>query len=584
MGIAASPGIAIGPVYLYAREQHTVDREAVAVEQVEAEVERFEGAIAKAERDLSKIIALTREKLGEESATIFEAQLLMLRDQAVYQTVVETIRRDHCNAEYAVTAVMGRHRRLMEASSSEYLRERAYDLLDVEDRIIRHLRRGQILSAIDPHTIVVAQELTAADIILFSRRGIIGCVMGHGGPTSHVSIMARALGVPTIVGVHGITEAVHPGDVLILDGICGQVIANPGPVALEQYRHRAWRYQRLQVEDKALVQLPAETMDGHRVRLEANLEFREELPLLKEYGADGIGLFRTEMALLMQGKLSVSEDEQFETFRQVVAATAPQPTTLRVLDLGGDKLLPMAHREHNPFLGWRGIRLMLDKHDLLVPHLRAMLRASAFGPMRLLLPMVTTREEVQQFFDVLEEVKAALAAEGQPLLARVPVGIMVEVPATALMADQFAPLVDFFSIGTNDLTQYLLAVDRGNDLVAHLYQDLHPALLHLIRQVVEVARRHAIPVSLCGELATNPRAVPILVGLGLDTLSASPVYLPAMKRIIRSMRLTEGQALARAAVEAPDPQHVHTLLDQWLAEHGCAPLFFQQPAPGERPR
>lgn len=573
-GIGVSPGIAIGPAYLYARVSFEVEERSIDPEQIEGEKDRFEHAVKRAERDLHKIIAITREKLGEDSATIFEAQLLMLRDEAMYPEVVSFIEKKGINAGYAVQTVMSKHRQVMEASDSEYLRERSNDLLDIQDRIIRHLRRGRILSAVDEESIVIAENLTAADIILFSRRGILGCAMDFGGPTSHVSIMARALGVPAVVSTHGATKEVSTGDLVILDGIRGELIVNPDEATLESYRVKQKRYERLLQEDKQLVNQPAETLDGHPVLLQANLELREEIPLMEENGAKGVGLFRTEMLLLMEGRAIVTEEEQAIEYTKVVEAVAPHTTTFRILDLGGDKLLPMGHREHNPFLGWRGIRIMLDKPELMTPQLRAILRASAKGPTRLLLPMITRIGEVRRFKEMLAETMDALDKEGVAFDRDIPVGVMVEVPSVALQAELFAKEVDFFSIGTNDLTQYVLAVDRGNDLVAEIYNELHPAVLELIRMTSEAAHKEGIPVSLCGELATNLRAVPVLLGLGVDSLSASPVYLPAMKRVIRAMKRSEGEALAARALASSDPEEFRRFMDRWLEEHACGVSFF----------
>lgn len=572
-GIAVSPGITIGPAYVHAREAIEVEERILEPELVDQEVASLHEAIERSERDLNKIIAVTREKLGEDSADIFEAQRLMLFDDAVRGEAERCIRRDRFEASYALHRVMQRHRKILEASGNDYFRERAHDLQDVEDRIIRHLRRGRLISAVDPSHIVVSENLTAADIILFSRRGILGCAMDYGGLTSHVSIMARSLGVPAVVSLHGLAGSIATGDLLVLDGLRGRVVVNPDDATLDAYRRRKDRFERLRAEEKSLVHLEPETVDGHRVRLEANLELRDEVSFVAEYGAQGIGLFRTEMLFLVEGRLSVSEEDQFRIYQAVVSAVAPAPVTLRVLDLGGDKLLPVAHREHNPFLGWRGIRVLLDKPDLLMPQLKAILRASAFGNVRILIPMVTDVGEVRQVRALLARAREELRSEGRAFADNVPVGVMVEVPSVALLADRFAAESDFFSIGTNDLTQYALAVDRGNDLVSKLFRDLHPAVLHLVRKTLEAARRRGIPVSVCGELAANLRAVPILVGMGVDALSMSPVYLPGVKRVIRSMSKEEGQLLAREALESDDADEVAARLDRWLEEHGCGVPF-----------
>ncbi|HEX7070330.1 MAG TPA: phosphoenolpyruvate--protein phosphotransferase, partial [Rhodothermales bacterium] len=578
-GIGVAHGIAIGPAFLYARESLTVVERQIDAGEVHAELERFEEAVGRSERDLRKIASVARDKLGDASADIFEAQALMLRDDALYEAVVRRIRSDLTSADSAVQAVMSKHRQLMMASDSEYLRERADDLQDVQERIIRHLRRGRIMSNIDHGSIVVAENLTAADIILFSRRNILGCATDFGGATSHVSIMARALDVPAVVGMHGITDVVQNGDLLVLDGLQGQVIVNPSDETLNYYREQQKRFQRFLQEQKHLAPLPPETLDGHRVVLRANLEFREELRLLTEYGAEGIGLFRTEILFLMRGRITLSEDAQYELFRSIVEASRPHPVTFRVLDLGGDKMLPMAHREQNPFLGWRGIRVLLDKPDILIPQLRAIFRASAHGPTRVLLPMVTNLDEVRRFYEHCEQVREDLAREGVPFDEHIQVGIMVEVPAVALMAHQFAPDVDFFSIGSNDLTQYALAVDRGNDLVSDKFDELHPAVLALMKSTVDAAHANGISVSICGEIAGNPRATALLVGLGVDELSASPTYLPEVKRIVRSMHLSKAKALAESALLAGSAAEVDRMVDDWLAENACEVSQFV-----ERPR
>ncbi len=583
-GVGVSPGIAIGPVYVYSRTIFEAAPRKVPPEEVENEVRRFEEAVQRAERELAKIAAVAREKIGEASASIFEAQALMLRDEALYNEVVELIRREHWTADYAVQRVMDEHRQRWEASGSQYLIERVNDLIDVEQRLIRILQRGRIISKIDPETIVVAENLTAADVVLFSRRRILGFVTEYGGPTSHVAITARALGVPAIVSAHGVTEWARNGDTIILDAITGKVVIRPRPETLTYYRRRQEWYREILEKQKELRELPAETLDKHRVRLEANLEFQEELPLLKEYGAEGIGLFRTELQFLAEGRF-IPEESQFELYRTVLEGVKPFAATFRLLDIGGDKVLPLAHREHNPFLGWRGIRILLDRaEELLYPQLRAILRASAYGEARILIPMVSVLEELVAFYDIFEEVKRDLAKEDVPFDEEIPVGIMVEVPSAALLAHVFAEYVDFFSIGTNDLTQYTLAVDRGNDMVAHLYEELHPAVLRLIKQSVDAAHAHGISVSLCGEMASRPRATPILVGLGIDALSMSPAFLLEIKQVLRALTLTEAREIATKALEQPDAPAVLQLVNHWMAEHLPELARFLEIGPDTEPK
>ena len=571
-GMGVSRGIAIGSVYLYTRDELMVDQRTLKEEDIELEIERFQQAVARSLKELNKIKSVAQEKLGAESAGIFEAQSLMLLDNTFISFVEHRVRTSMSNASHAIKAFISISRSRMEESSSDYFRERANDLLDVQDRLIRNLQRRKLLSAIEPNSIVVSENLTAADIILFSRRNILGCAMDLGGPTSHVSLMARGLGVPAIINMRTVTTHVETGDYVILDGFNGKLIVNPSERTLAGYRRLQERYQRLLEDEQSLIPLPSETLEGEEITLLANLEFSEEIDLVKKYGAKGVGLFRTEFLFLMNGLGDYDEEAQYETYRETVEAVSPGVTTFRLLDLGGDKLMPMAHREHNPFLGWRGIRILLDKPELLRPQLRALYRAAQNGPLRILVPMVSCLEEITRLKCIIAEVEKELVAEGMSPLPSVPLGIMVEVPSVALMADKYAAEVDFFSIGTNDLTQYLLAVDRGNNKVADLYHELDPAVLTVIKHTVDAANRHNIPVSLCGELASDPLATAILIGLGVKELSASPTFLPEIKRVIRSMRRLEAEQLAEKVINIFDAAiRKETLLD-WLRDH--APDYY----------
>ena len=571
-GIAVAPGVAIGPAYLYAAGAYQAEPEQLSTDDVDAELRRFERAVARSERELGKITVIARQKLGGASSGIFDAQALILRDSQFYDAVVRHVREHGSGAGWAVQSVLAEHRHRLEGAASASLRERAADFLDVQNRVLRNLQQGQAVSRIDRDRVVVAENLTAADVLLFSRHGVLGVVLDFGGPTSHVSIMARALGVPAVVSLHGLAEHVRRDDVVIVDGFSGAVIVNPEPDTLAAARDKAERFESLAQDRQSLVAAPSETKDGHRVTLRANVEFREEFPLLHEFGARGVGLFRTEMLFLTQGR-ALDEEQQFEVYRDAVQAAAPDPVTFRLLDLGGDKVLPMSRREANPMLGWRGMRILLDKPDVLRPQLRAILRAAAqapdAAPAQILLPMVSSLGEVLAFRKTLEATIAELAADEIDHRADLAVGIMVEVPATALLAETFARHVDFFSIGTNDLTQFVLAVDRGNDLVADLYRELHPAVLSLIARTVDAAEAAGIPVSLCGEIAADPRVTPLLVGLGIDVLSASPAYLTLVKRVLRAFTLDEAQDLARRALRQPDADSVGRLLDYFLACHNA---------------
>ena len=570
-GIGVAPGVAIGPAYLFAAGAYQAEPEALDQVAVEAEIDRFERAIQRSERELRKITVVAKQKLGDSSAGIFRAQALILRDRQFYDAVLEHVREHAAGAGWAVQTVLAEHRRRLEASPNASLRERAADFQDVQNRVLRNLQQGRAHSRIDPNRIVVAENLTAADILLFSRRGVLGVVLDHGGPTSHVSIMARALGVPAVVSLHGLAEKVQPDSVVVVDGFEGTVVVDPEPATLEAARKKAAQFAKMTADQDALVAADSVTKDGVEITLRANVEFREEFPLLHEYGAQGVGLFRTEMLFLTQGR-ALDEEQQYEVYRDAVAAASPDPVTFRLLDLGGDKVLPMAHREANPFLGWRGIRILLDKPDLLRPQLRAVLRAGVVAdapPVRILLPMISGLEEVRAFKRELEVVYSDLEDAGIEHRRDAQLGIMVEVPSVALQAETFAEHVDFFSIGTNDLTQFTLAVDRGNDLVAGLYHELHPAVLAMIARTVEAASGEGIPVSVCGEVAADPRVTPLLVGLGVRTLSASPAYLTLVKRVIRAFTLDEAEDLAQRALRQPDAGSVRRLLNYFLACHNA---------------
>ena len=595
-GVGVSPGVAVGEVYLYEAGAYQATRDRLEPGDEDAEVERFERAIARSERELKKVRTVAQQKLGDGSAGIFDAQALVLRDRQFYDAVIRLIRKRHMGAGWAAQEVLDGIRQRLAASESPLMRERAGDFLDVQARVLRNLQQGRAHSRIDRNRVVVARNLTAADILLFSRRGVLGVVLDFGGPTSHVSIMARALGVPTAVSAHSLSGRIRPGDEIVVDGFSGRVVVNPSPEARERYTAKQARFARLEASRAEVVAQPSETADGHRVALRANVEFPQEFELLHEFGAEGVGLFRTEMLFLTEGR-ALAEAQQPEVYREAVRAAAPHPVTFRLLDLGGDKVLPMARREANPFLGWRGIRILLDKPDLLRPQVRAILRAAAAtdaaadpaadeagapeasgggpgmdpasveSPAKILLPMVCSVDEVRMTRAIIREEADRLEAAGEPHRRDIPVGIMVEVPAVALMADRFARIADFFSIGTNDLTQFTLAVDRGNDLVAGRYRELHPAVLGLVARAIEAAHARGLTVSVCGEMAADPRMTPLLVGLGADVLSASPAYLSLVKRVLRDLTMPEARDLAHRALRQPDADAVGRLLDYWLVCH-----------------
>lgn len=567
-GIGVAPGIAIGTVHRYQIDPPTVTRKHIDPGETDAELSLLSEALERAEEELSNVRSVAQERLGAESESILKAQEMMLQDSEVRRAVRERIQEHHESAAWALSNVLQRHRGRLETSDDDYLRERVNDLDELEMHLLQSLQRGKAAATIQPNSIVVAEQLTAADVIRFSRSGMLGFVTARGGETSHVSIIARGLGVPAVTGAEEATDLVSDHDRVIVDGREGRIIINPSADTLDRYRQRRAKYQSLIEEQARQLDGPSRTADGHAITLQANVDFEGTLDTLQRYGAEGIGLMRTEVLFLSGHQGSLSEDKQAHVYRKAARATGEYGATIRVFDLGGDKLLPLGQREENPFLGWRGIRILLDRADeTLRPQVRALLRANQYGSLRLLLPMVTHLDEVHRVRRLVEEEADRLEKREVEHDADLPIGVMVEVPAVAVQAEKFAEVADFLSIGTNDLTQYVLAVDRGNDRVADRYDALHPAVLKLVQQTVEAGRATKTRVSLCGELANDVSAVPVLLGLGIETLSVSPPFLPAVKHVVSRVDRSEAQVLANDVIDAPDAGTVRRRARTWCGRH-----------------
>ncbi|PSQ72627.1 MAG: phosphoenolpyruvate--protein phosphotransferase [Bacteroidetes bacterium QH_2_64_26] len=569
-GGGAAPGIAVGTAYRYDASAPEVRRDVVEPEAVDAELELLENALQRARQELETVRALVPDALDADTDAIIEGQALMLRDDELRQALRQHIRETHESAGRAVKSVLKARRQRLEASDDEYMRERADDLDDLEKRLLRALRRGTVASNMETHSVLVAQTLTATDLLRFSRHSLLGCVTAGGGATSHVAVIAKALNLPLVAGAPEAVKAVSSGDAVIVDGDEGRVLVHPRESTLEQYRARHEERDPV-LETGDGLDWPVRTANGQVVRVRANVGVEAELDLLDAHGADGIGLFRTELFFLADGGGTLAEDHQAEVYRQVAEAGESAGATIRLLDLGGDERIPRIHAgppEANPYLGWRGIRALLDRPDeLLRPQLRALLRANRHGALRVLLPMVADLDEVKRVQRLLSEEADRLARNDVAHDPDLPLGIMVEVPAAALQVHAFAEHVDFFSIGTNDLTQYVLAADRGNDRVAGRHDALHPAVLGLIVRVVEAGRMAGCSVEICGEIAADVQAVPVLLGLGVDTLSVSPQHLPDVQRIIRAVRLADAKGLAREALDATDAETVRRRAREWVDTH-----------------
>jgi len=542
-GIPASPGIAIGPIFLFRKHEPIILIRTIASSEVEQEIERLKNAVARSKKELTKVYEFAEQKLGTEQSKIFEAQLLILEDIILFKAVYERLKREQKNAEYLLKDEMEKYHQLMMASKDEYARARADDLLDVENRILRNLEEQKLVSKIEGSHVIISHNLAAADTLIFSRNDVLAYVTELGGATSHMALLARALKIPAIVGVHQLLSLAQTNDQIVADGYSGTIVLHPSSETLRFYEKKKTQYHTFEEALAPLRGLPAETLDGHRVKLAANVELEEELEFIKLQGADGIGLYRTE-SLLIGKEVFPSEEEQYEVYHRIAEAVFPKQAIIRTFDIGGDKFMMQAMKESNPFLGWRGIRVMLDKPQIFLDQLRAMLRASTLKNLAIMLPMVTSIKEVKLGKQLIAQAKDDLRAHKIPFDENLRLGVMIEVPAAAVIADHLAREVSFLSIGTNDLIQYLLAVDRGNDIVSDLFQEFHPAVIRFLRRIIERGKQEHAWVGMCGQMAGNPLATILLVGLGLDEFSVVPNILPEIKKIIRSIHYTEAQHVA----------------------------------------
>ncbi len=542
-GIAAAPGIAMGPAYLYTKQVPRVERKAIAPDEVEPEIERLTAANARSEKELRKVLAFAEQKLGSDSAKIFEAQIMILSDAILMGTIKKRIAAELLNAEFIVADEINKYRQMMLASPEEYMHERARDVDDVVNRIIRNIQDQKLFSRLEGASIIVSETLAPADTVIFSRNQILGYATDLGGVTSHAALLSRSLKIPAVVGLHSATKQITTGDFLAIDGYAGALIINPSVETLRLLQARAERFLVFEQQLAGIAALPAETLDKKHIELSSNIEFAEEVEFARLQGSEGVGLFRTEMQLVGRADYP-GEEEQAALYAGVAEAAFPHPVLFRTFDVGGDKLAPDGQHEENPFLGWRGIRVMLDRTDIFLDQLRAILRASTHHNVRIMFPMVSTVTEVQRAKVLLKQAMEELKARGIKYDTRIKVGVMIEVPAAAVMAEQLAAEVHFLSIGTNDLVQYMMAVDRGNDAIAQLFQPFHPAVVRTLRNIVEAAHRKNIWVGVCGEMAGDPLATVFLVGIGVDELSVIPPVLPEIKKIIRSIKLKDAKRVA----------------------------------------
>jgi phosphotransferase system enzyme I (PtsI) len=558
-GIAASSGIAIAKAFRLENPELTVEK--TAVTDTDAETVRFEEALVKSTSELEVIKEHARKELGEDKADIFAAHLLVLSDPELINPIKDKIKSEQVNAEYALNEVAGMFINMFESMDNEYMKERAADIRDVTKRVLSHLLGVTIAnpSMIAEEVIIIAEDLTPSDTAQLNRQYVKGFTTDIGGRTSHSAIMARSMEIPAVVGTKTVTADIANGVLVIVDGLDGQVIVDPTPETVQAYEEKKAAYEAQKAEWAKLVNEKTLSADNHHVELAANIGTPDDVKGVLENGGEGVGLYRTEFLYMGRDTLP-TEEEQFDAYKTVLERMEGKPVVVRTLDIGGDKELPYLDlpKEMNPFLGFRAIRLCLEMQDMFRTQLRALLRASTYGNLKIMFPMIATLDEFRQAKAILMEEKAKLQAEGAAVSEEIEVGMMVEIPSSAVIADLFAKEVDFFSIGTNDLIQYTLAADRMNERVSYLYQPYNPAILRLIKMVIDAAHKEGKWAGMCGEMAGDEIAIPILLGLGLDEFSMSATSILKARSQIRH--------LSKADIE----QHVNEILSMNTTEEVMA--------------
>lgn len=571
-GINASPGIAIGPAVKFTRERIVVSERYVSEDEVQEEFARLNTALRRTRRDLRSIQQMISSRIGDNYAELVEAQLLSLNDESVIREVRVRISENLEKAEYAFQQVLSAYKKQLEQSDNMYIRDRASDIYDVKQRVLRQLltRDGGLLENVEQPSVLITRELSPSDMIMLDRSKVIGLISESGGRTSHLSILARAMQIPAVVGVQDIVELIQDEDTVIVDGYHGAVFINPD---LETQNHFRGEREHLQeVEESLYTQkdLPAETSDGYRLVLSSNIGLPGEIESVQKAGSEGIGLYRTEYLYLVKNTFP-TEEEQFEEYKLIAEHINPDPVIFRSFDLGGDKISASMEvegfKESNPFLGYRAIRICLDNPGLFKTQLRAIYRASAFGNIKLMFPMISALEEIYKVKEYISEVQQELRDQNLSFDKKIELGALIEIPSAALIADALAKELDFFSIGTNDLIQYALAVDRGNDRVSFLYKNLHPSVLKLISMTIKAGHRNNIWVGMCGEMAADPLVTPLLLGLGIDELSMSPVVLPKIKKIVRDLDHQACKLLAERVLTYPTESQIETQLREFSEQH-----------------
>ncbi|MGB2660806.1 MAG: phosphoenolpyruvate--protein phosphotransferase [Candidatus Omnitrophota bacterium] len=550
-GIPAAPGIAIGKAHIFGTEDLSTPVRKISEKDIPFEIARFKKVLLETKKEIIAIEKKISREIGVEHGKIFSAHLLVLEDSVLVQEVIARLKKKKKNIEAIFTEVLNKYVNALSEAKDEYLRDRITDITDVGKRILRNLvgAEEKSMDMLTEKAIVIAYDLSPSDTAMMHKGRVIGFATDIGGRTSHTAIMAKSLEIPAVVGLEKVTDMIQNGDQVILDGIHGVVIVNPTKNFLVKYQKEKKKYEHLEHELIQVRSLPSETPDGKKVTIAGNIELPEDVASVLSHGGEGVGLYRTEYFYMNRRDLP-SEEEQFNAYKSVATRIKPNPVTIRTLDLGGDKFLSQLEvpREMNPFLGWRAIRFCLARPDIFKTQLRAILRASVFGNIKMMHPMISGIGELRQANVILNEVKSELRKKKVPFNEKIPVGVMIEVPSAAITSDILAKEADFFSIGTNDLIQYSLAVDRVNEKIAYLYEPSHPAVLELIKTVINNGHKNNIEVALCGEMAGDVYLTMILLGLGLDEFSTSPIAVPEVRKVVRSVKYSEAKAIADRAM------------------------------------
>ncbi len=566
-GVPASPGVAIGTALVFGGVTPKVEKKSISADDVPSEIMHFEEALEKTRRQLLEIQEMVQNELDDNEARIFDAHLLIIDDQTLVNEVKETVKKDLVNADFAFNKIIMRYVTAMSKIADPYIRERGTDIQDVAGRVITnyHGLDVQPLNRLPGQRIIVSQDLKPSDTAALDRDNVQAFATETGSRTSHAAIMARSMKIPAVVAVKPSLSSVRSGDIVIVDGYAGTIVVNPTAETLKNFAQKEAQDGKIMEDLLTEIRLRPETIDGFRIQLAANIEMPEDVADAKHYGAAGIGLYRTEYLFLNREALP-DEDEQYNVYKTIVKEMDRQPVIIRTLDLGGDKLSEIINfqKEANPFLGYRAIRLCLGHPHIFQTQLRALLRASAHGDLKIMIPMVACVEEVDQSLQLIEEAKTQLRQKKLSFNERIEVGIMVETPSAALIAEHLARKVAFFSIGTNDLVQYTLAVDRNSEKMAYLYQPSHPSILNLIKRVVDAARANGIWVSVCGEMASDPRFTALLMGVGVHELSMSPLSIPPLRRLIRKIRMYEAEEVAEKCLKCATAGEALELSENFL--------------------